>query len=298
MGNQDNASTLKVFLSHASEDKPKVRSLCKRLKADGFDPWLDEERLLPGQDWRLEIEQALRDSGAILLCFSQESVAKEGFIQREYKHAMSIQEEKPEGAIFVIPVRLDKCEMPYYIREIQWVDYPEGYDKLVMALQVRAGGKVMAGKSEPKKEPKPRRTAAPKDPAAPSIIVHGNLNVGGDFVSRDQYKTVTYRETIQNISTPAEFTLELQKLRAEIETLRSQPNVEPAAARRLTAVEGDIQDALTEAGSEKPAAEKIKSTLEGAKEMMDKLGGSIASAVKLSVTLGQLAGLAIKVFGG
>jgi TIR domain-containing protein len=66
-----------VFLSHASEDKPAVRLLAKRLKDDGFDPWLDEERLLPGQNWELEIEQALRKSQVILLCFSEKSVGKE-----------------------------------------------------------------------------------------------------------------------------------------------------------------------------------------------------------------------------
>ena len=80
-----------VFLSHASEDKPAVRLLAKRLKDDGFDPWLDEERLLPGQNWELEIEQALRKSQVILLCFSEKSVGKEGFVQREFKRAMKYQ---------------------------------------------------------------------------------------------------------------------------------------------------------------------------------------------------------------
>jgi hypothetical protein len=298
MQHQDDASALKVFLSHAGEDKPKVRNLCKRLKADGFDPWLDEERLLPGQDWKLEIEKALRASGAILLCFSQESVGKEGFIQREYKRAMSIQEEKPEGAIFVIPVRLDKCEMPFFIRDLQWVDYPDGYDKLVAALNLRAGRQAEAKKAPEKKEPKPRKPAAPKDSGGPNIIVHGNINVGRDFVSHDQYKTVTHGETIYNVSTPTDFIAALNQLKAEIEALKSQPNLEPAVARRLTTVEGDIEDAMTEAGSEKPAVEKVKSTLEGAKDMMDKLGGSLGSAVKLGAALGQLAALAIKVFGG
>jgi hypothetical protein len=128
---------LLVFLSHASEDKPAVRLLSNRLKDDGFDPWLDEERLLPGQNWELEIEKALRASDAILLCFSENSVAKEGFIQREYKRAMKFQEEKPEGSIFVIPVRLDGCQMPFFIHELQWVDFPSNYEQLTSALHHR-----------------------------------------------------------------------------------------------------------------------------------------------------------------
>ena len=130
---------LLVFLSHASEDKPLVRQLYKRLLADGFDPWLDEIRLLPGQDLHFEIEQALQNSDSILVCFSARSTAKEGYIQREYKKAMNYQLEKPEGSIFVIPVRLDDCEIPFFLRELQCVDYPAGYEKLVLSLNLRAG---------------------------------------------------------------------------------------------------------------------------------------------------------------
>ena len=150
---------LLVFLSHASEDKPAVRNLCKRLKADGFDPWLDEERLLPGQEWPLEIEKAMRSSDTILLCFSARSVAKEGFVQREYKRAMQYQEEKPEGTIFVIPVRLGACEMPFFIRELQWVDFPAGYDRLARALNQRAGviPKLPIPKKKTDEEKKPTR---------------------------------------------------------------------------------------------------------------------------------------------
>ena len=50
---------LKVFLCHASGDKPAVRNLYHRLRADGIDPWLDEENLLAGHDWQLEIPKAV-----------------------------------------------------------------------------------------------------------------------------------------------------------------------------------------------------------------------------------------------
>jgi hypothetical protein len=129
---------LKVFLSHAREDKSTVQQLSTRLKNDGFDPWLDEERLLPGQNWELEIEKALRESDVILLCFSEKSINKEGFVQREFKRAMKYQEEKPEGVIFTIPVRLDQSEIPFSYRALQWVDFPATYNQLVTALESRS----------------------------------------------------------------------------------------------------------------------------------------------------------------
>ena len=285
---------LLVFISHANEDNAAARRLYKRLKADGANPWLDEENLLPGQNWGLEIEKALRASDVILLCFSEVSVAKSGYIQREYKRAMDILQEKPEGAIFIIPVRLDNCEMPNFIRELHWMDYPEDYDRLLLSLQSKSGGSVMPKKSEPEKKAAPRKPAAPKSSGGNIFNIQGNINVGGNFIARDQYNN----NVTNNISSPTEFVSELQKLRAEVEMLKSQPNIESSAARRLTAVEGDIDDAIVEAQKEAPVAERIKSTLDGAKETMEKLGGSITSAVNLGTLLGNLALIAIKVFGG
>ena len=49
-----------AFLCHASEDKVQVRELYRKLTEDGVDVWLDEQKLLPGQDWKIEISEALR----------------------------------------------------------------------------------------------------------------------------------------------------------------------------------------------------------------------------------------------
>lgn len=147
MTTRETTKKLLVFLSHANEDKPTVRKLAKRLIKDGFDPWLDEERLIPGQNWELEIEKAIRTSDAILLCCSAKSMAKEGFIQKEYKRAMYYQETKPEGIIFVIPVRLDECELPFFLHELHWVDFPANYHRLLAALNTRANRLSPASKT-------------------------------------------------------------------------------------------------------------------------------------------------------
>ena len=50
---------LRVFLCHASRDKPVVRELYQRLLAEGWIvPWLVEENLLPSVDWDVEIKEA------------------------------------------------------------------------------------------------------------------------------------------------------------------------------------------------------------------------------------------------
>jgi|GEM_PF-2819098 len=187
-----------VFLSHANEDKPAVRRLCNRLKGDGFDPWLDEERLLPGQDWHLEIEQAMRKSDVLLLCFSEKSVSKEGYIQREYKKAMIFQEEKPGGTIFVIPVRLDECQIPFFLRELQFVDFPSGYERLVKALNIRAGDAISTIISKKTKN-------------VPSVDMKKNYREGS-FEDSSQIREGKVRNRAANLNVEREF---LQRVFAE-----------------------------------------------------------------------------------
>jgi hypothetical protein len=48
--------------SSATRGRNPVRGLYSRLTQDGVDAWLDKAKLLPGQDWELEIRKAVRES--------------------------------------------------------------------------------------------------------------------------------------------------------------------------------------------------------------------------------------------
>lgn len=143
--NMPEQSKLKVFLCHASQDKPIVRDLYQRLSAEGWiDPWLDEEKLLPGQDWDMEIEKAVEATDIVIVFLSNTSVSKEGYIQKELRYALDIALEKPEGAIFIIPVRLDDCVVPRKIKLWQYMDhfpaerFEWAYKKMLDSVKRRA----------------------------------------------------------------------------------------------------------------------------------------------------------------
>jgi anti-anti-sigma factor len=133
-------SPLVVFLCHSSGDKDAVRVLHGRLRAARARPWLDEVDLVPGQVWEREIPAAVRRSDAVLVCLSAESVAKTGFLQKEIKFALDAAEEQSDDSIFIIPGRLETCDVPERLRRWQWVDLfaADGYDRLITALQARA----------------------------------------------------------------------------------------------------------------------------------------------------------------
>jgi adenylate cyclase len=127
----------KAFLCHASEDSERVRDLYDRLKTDGVNPWLDKVDLQAGEEWSVAIPNAVRACDVVLVCISSRTIGKEGYLQKEIRHALDVADEKPEGVVYVIPVRLEDCEIPQRLRRWQRVDLfqAEGYGKLIRALQ-------------------------------------------------------------------------------------------------------------------------------------------------------------------
>jgi tetratricopeptide (TPR) repeat protein len=136
---------LKVFLCHASEDKPAVKDLYRKLNAEGWiDAWLDAKKLKAGQEWNREIENAIDECHVVLACISSTSVDKEGYVQKELRAFLRLAQEKAEGTIFIIPLKLDKCQVPDPLQSWQWVDYFPGsqrgraYQRLLEGLRLRA----------------------------------------------------------------------------------------------------------------------------------------------------------------
>jgi hypothetical protein len=125
-----------VFLCHASEDKSLVRSYKSRFCAAGFDAWLDEDQILPGQDWDLEIRRALKRSNSVVIFLSRNS-GKQGYLQKEILRALDEAEQQPEGTIFLIPAKLEPCQVPDRLSRVQWVDLQadDGFQRLCRALE-------------------------------------------------------------------------------------------------------------------------------------------------------------------
>lgn len=135
---------LRVFLCHSSNDKPAVRELYQKLRAEAWiQPWLDEEELYPGDDWELAIEKAVENSDVVLACISNGSINKRGFVQKELRFALDVALEMPEETIFIIPLRLEECSPPRSLRDWHYADYFEGqrergFQRLLVSLKRRA----------------------------------------------------------------------------------------------------------------------------------------------------------------
>ena len=125
-----------VFLVHAHSDKAAVHKLYSRLIKDGVRAWLDAENLQPGQDWQREIRKAILKSDVVIVCLSRGFDQQPGYRHEELKIALEKAKLLADNEIFIIPVRLEKCDMPAALRHLHRVDLFEtgGYQKLLRVL--------------------------------------------------------------------------------------------------------------------------------------------------------------------
>ena len=127
---------LRIFLLYARRDEKSVRRLYRRLTKEGANVWWDQEKLLPGQDWAFEIHKAIHRSDVVIACLSKQFNQQGGFRHEELRIALEKAATLLEGETFLIPVRLEMCDLAESLRRWQCVDLFEanGYKKLIRVL--------------------------------------------------------------------------------------------------------------------------------------------------------------------
>ncbi len=141
-----------IFLCCADADLERVeRQLYHPLAKVGFTPWMKSQDLLPGQQWKLATKKAIREADFFVACLSEVSVKKRGFVQKELKNALDLWEEKLEDDIYLIPVRLENCEVPDSLDGFVGVNLFEedGFSRLAAALQMNAVVHLFISSSPP-----------------------------------------------------------------------------------------------------------------------------------------------------
>lgn len=125
-----------VFFSYAREDAARVSEIYQLVKSKGFQPWMDTRDIAGGEDWDLAIKRAIRRANFFLVFISHFSIVKTGVLKDEMESGISIRQSNLEHERFLIPVRLEECEIPESLKPYQWVNYfdDDGPARLLRAL--------------------------------------------------------------------------------------------------------------------------------------------------------------------
>jgi len=117
----------KIFLSYAHADIGMARRIYEDLKRYGLDVWFDNESLLGGQNWKFEINKAIKQSKCFLAILSNESINAIGYVQKELKIALDMLDLHPKNKTYILPVRIEECEpIEERLSELHWINvFPE-----------------------------------------------------------------------------------------------------------------------------------------------------------------------------
>lgn len=129
----------KVFISYASEDFDYAKKVYNFLVERGLEPWMDKEKLLPGTNWDIMIKTELMRADFVLILLSQSSVRKRGYVQLEINLALEKRKEKLPTDTYIIPVKINRCEIPQSLSGLQWFDLSsnENLNVILEAIKIQ-----------------------------------------------------------------------------------------------------------------------------------------------------------------
>lgn len=187
-----------VFIAYGREDAASAQRLQKDLAKVGYKVWLDRESLVAGQNWRQTIGEAIRSARYFIALLSSRSINRRGFLNKEIAEALQILEEFPKSAVFLVPARLDDCQMPdSRLEEIQCVNLFPSWEEGLHQLQ-----KAFSWQKEsiPESEDENRKRRA---------YVLGRLP-NGDFSALRRLAKVPGVLSVEPLSGPSDFILVLE----------------------------------------------------------------------------------------
>ncbi len=150
-----------IFISYASEDRPRIEQLAKALENRGWSVFWD--RTIPaGKSWRRVIGDALKAANAVIVAWSETSI-----------DSRWVQEEADRGLErnILIPVLIDNVRPPLGFGAVQAADLigwdpaksSPAFEKLITDISAVLGsppGKIKAAEQKRLEEERRRRQAA------------------------------------------------------------------------------------------------------------------------------------------
>lgn len=120
-----------VFVAYKHEEKPFVDMLIRQVQMAGFQVWVDAENLRAGENWREEINFAIKDSFALVVVITPDAKISE-YVTYEWAFAQG-------AGIKVIPLMLhDTFRLHPQLELLQYLDFTDQarppWDKLIRRL--------------------------------------------------------------------------------------------------------------------------------------------------------------------
>lgn len=114
-----------VFISYSHNDNEFVSTLAAHLVKHNTRVWVDKWQLRVGDSIIDKIQEALQESSALLVILSKSSV-QSNWCKKEIN--AGLMRELEEKKVIILPVLLEECNMPIFLKEKMYADFRSNFD--------------------------------------------------------------------------------------------------------------------------------------------------------------------------
>jgi hypothetical protein len=113
-----------VFLCHTSDNKDYAANLNKYLESEGLKPWLDKKKIYGGDEWDSLLEKTILKEVDYFVVLQSNAMEKkfESYFRKEIKLALERQQKFMPGIRFIIPTKIDDCQLLEELEHLQTID--------------------------------------------------------------------------------------------------------------------------------------------------------------------------------
>lgn len=114
-----------VFISYSHADSDFVDALAANLVSNKARVWIDKWELNVGDSILDKVQEAIQDSSALLVVLSSASVSS-SWCRKEIN--AGLMRELEEKKVFILPILLEQCEIPLFLKEKMYADFTKNFD--------------------------------------------------------------------------------------------------------------------------------------------------------------------------
>lgn len=117
---------MQVFISYAHADQQLARTIAQGLEANGLDVFIDEQQIMPGENWAAKIGAGLEESQAMVVLLTRDALKSQS-VHHDINYALG--NINYSGRL--IPVlaesqeTLPREEIPWILRHLDPITLPE-----------------------------------------------------------------------------------------------------------------------------------------------------------------------------
>jgi len=112
---QELPAGVEFFICHDHEDGDFAELLKLRIESEGHTAWIDTERLNVGEDWRVEIDHAIKAASALLVINTPVARQSE-YVTYEWAYALGV-------GTRVVPIMLKQTQLHPRLETLQYLDF-------------------------------------------------------------------------------------------------------------------------------------------------------------------------------